>query len=955
MLNAIDDARSKLFVQLAGGEDGELAARYLKGDFEAPKTLGRLIDDRVLILLTDTQLRDAEERFRHADGTRPNLTEAFQRWFVDKPSSFRTKQDSEGRGSWLSATTAANVYRWLYSGRDYPSAGHDETRKQATAIRGWEEWAFGQDDAAQDYLLLVGSADLPAVQAWLANPSGPPPLRVGPSIEGPNAHDLSFDFKLLPGEKARLIQQIAESDLPSVDVVHGWISAFQERFSLARLARLQGRELLEDMHGRSSGDCLMYWLEFKRDEIFDTSFFGGIRGGSSLKFVIYQSAEDGRWRTGTPNNIVEISEEEAIQIAENQRDQLLAASEVLNTLPHEPSTRAFGTLQADIEAAAPDFHHLAFFHKALYMCANDKLDDYHSSRVQDHMLACMSVEPPAPEQQKLYAGARYFVEAMRELQAALGEAVPMGYLTSALNGVHGQPVKHWRIGTGASGEHWREMRDREVAAIGWEALGDLSDIVSGFRGREGVEALKAAVEAQWPDKRKNVVSREARQIWTFYNTIQEGDRVYAAFGQTILGVGDVLGPYRYEKDDFPFAFRRRVRWLGTDPFRTPSRTGLQTTVYNLTRAFDIIIQAVRHMDQQVAAESPKKKPRRIAKALAPVAAQLERKGQVILYGPPGTGKTYHALQVAEELVARGSHGHGWADLSAEQRSALKGTGGPDAQRIWTCTFHPAYSYEDFVEGLKARPVQGGIEFRPEPGLFKRLCALAEQHRSESFVLIIDEFNRGDSPRIFGELLTLLELDKRERVYVHLPLSGERFTVPRNVRMLATMNTADRSISLLDAALRRRFGFVEYLPDADVLGDAAVQGLRLGGLLHVVNERLMETLGDAARNLQVGHAYFMSEAQPIASVVSLRNAVRYDLLPLLQDYCAEDPGALHSLLGDAFYDRERQRFRDELMETGRETDFIDALVNWNRDRLATEDEPDADEADLDDEDDEGEDG
>ncbi|MFT6145988.1 MAG: 5-methylcytosine-specific restriction protein B, partial [Myxococcota bacterium] len=88
---------------------------------------------------------------------------------------------------------------------------------------------------------------------------------------------------------------------------------------------------------------------------------------------------------------------------------------------------------------------------------------------------------------------------------------------------------------------------------------------------------------------------------------------------------------------------------------------------------------------------------------------------------------------------------------------------------------------------------------------------------EPFVLIIDEFNRGDVPRIFGELLTLLELDKRERVRVELPLSGVRFTVPRNVRILATMNTSDRSISLLDAALRRRFGFVEYLPNPQVLG------------------------------------------------------------------------------------------------------------------------------------------
>jgi 5-methylcytosine-specific restriction enzyme B len=225
-------------------------------------------------------------------------------------------------------------------------------------------------------------------------------------------------------------------------------------------------------------------------------------------------------------------------------------------------------------------------------------------------------------------------------------------------------------------------------------------------------------------------------------------------------------------------------------------------------------------------------------------------------------------------------------------------------------------------------------------------AAASTHRVHRVHLIVDEFNRGDAPRIFGELLTLLELDKRERVHVQLPLSGRSFTVPRNVRLLATMNTADRSISLLDAALRRRFGFVEYLPDPKVLGDASVEGVSLAGLLQEVNERLVRTLGNAARNLQVGHAYLMSEAKPLASVTALRNAVWYDLLPLLQEYCAEEPDALHALLGEALYDRERQRFRSELLETGRESDFLDALIAWNADRVGSTSEAPLDEEPVD---------
>ena len=760
-------------------------------------------------------------------------------------------------------------------------------------------------------------------------------------------------FAMLPGEKAGLVDAIGTMRLPSVDHIEKQLTTFHERFPLSRLARLEGVELLHELHGRESGDCLMYWLEFKKDDSFDTSWFGSIGGGSALKFVIYQAADGGAWKSGSSRDIRVLTEKEAAGVAAAQRDQLLNAVQVVRALPADPTSPAYVSLQQDIEAAAPDLHQLGFFHKALRLYAQDKLDDYHSQRYQRHMLIRMGFVPPDGDRQ-LYHAARFFVGALRDLRQACGEAVPMGWLHAALNRRHGQPVGHWRVGTGQHGEFWPQMRDRGVVAVGWSDLGDLSDVVGGYSGHEGIDALKTALGKQWPAKTPQLVGKEARQLWAFYGSMKEGDLVYAASGQHILGVGEITGAYRYEVDEFGYAFRRGVKWRSTEPFKTRSWTGLRTTVYRLDRAFDILLEAVRHLDGAAPAPALGPKPVRIAKALAPIADQLQRKGQVILYGPPGTGKTYLALQAAEELVARATHHRAWADLSAAERDALKGLGAPEAQRLWICTFHPAYGYEDFVEGLKARPVEGTLAFEPEAGLFRRISELAMARRSEVFVLIVDEFNRGDAPRIFGELLTLLELDKRERVRVELPLSGDRFTVPRNLRLLATMNTADRSISLLDAALRRRFGFVEYLPDSSLLGDATVQGARLSGLLEVINERLLDTLGDGARNQQVGHAYLMSEAQPISSVVALRNAIRYDIFPLLQEYCAEDPNALHTLLGDSFYDRQQQRFVDELMETGRESDFVDALIKWEPDRLASDADPtDQDDSGLDErEDDEG---
>jgi 5-methylcytosine-specific restriction protein B len=328
----------------------------------------------------------------------------------------------------------------------------------------------------------------------------------------------------------------------------------------------------------------------------------------------------------------------------------------------------------------------------------------------------------------------------------------------------------------------------------------------------------------------------------------------------------------------------------------------------------------------------------------PIEAQLDRKGQVLLFGPPGTGKTYWAHRVARDLTAYDVHGKPFAMLTPEQRAALEH--GEGTRRIWVCTFHPAYGYEDFVEGLRPRLVDGQLSFEPTPGLFRIVCDAARAHPTQRFVLLVDEFNRGDAPRIFGELLTLLELDKRDEVEVVLPVSGDRFTVPKNVRLIATMNTADKSIAHLDAALRRRFGFLEYLPDPSVLGNVVVEGIPLGHLLTLLNQRLVQTLGSYARNLQVGHSYLMNIQRP----QRLQEAFRYDVLPLLQEYCGDDPDQLHALLDGQLYDRERQRIRAATFAPGAVDRFLDALRAWDPDGMnvdpVQEDEDDDGEVEAD---------
>ncbi len=220
------------------------------------------------------------------------------------------------------------------------------------------------------------------------------------------------------------------------------------------------------------------------------------------------------------------------------------------------------------------------------------------------------------------------------------------------------------------------------------------------------------------------------------------------------------------------------------------------------------------------------------------------------------------------------------------------------------TFHQAYSYEDFVEGI--RPVQdednGEMIYRVEPGVFKRICQRAENDPENRYAMFIDEINRGNIAKIFGELITLIEPDKRlnceNQVCVTLPYSGQHFGVPANLDIYGTMNTADRSIALLDTALRRRFRFREMLPDSTLIkgsrGDGYIEDgagsvINVRQLFEVINQRIRFLLN---RDVVLGHAYFTA----IVHVDDLKRVLLDQVIPLLQEYFYEDWSRIQLVLG-----------------------------------------------------------
>lgn len=214
------------------------------------------------------------------------------------------------------------------------------------------------------------------------------------------------------------------------------------------------------------------------------------------------------------------------------------------------------------------------------------------------------------------------------------------------------------------------------------------------------------------------------------------------------------------------------------------------------------------------------------------------------------------------------------------------------------TFHQSFAYEEFVEGLRPEADDDGqVRYPVKPGVFRRVCERAAKHPDKKYPLVLDEINRANISKVFGELITLIEDDKRlgqpNEITVTLPYSGdtgERFGVPKNLLILGTMNTADRSIALLDLALRRRFTFVEMPPQPEVLEPVA--GVDLAALLTRLNARVAALLDDDHR---IGHSYLMS----LNNVEDLRFAWYNRVVPLLREYFYNDGDRLRLVLGEKF--------------------------------------------------------
>ena len=438
--------------------------------------------------------------------------------------------------------------------------------------------------------------------------------------------------------------------------------------------------------------------------------------------------------------------------------------------------------------------------------------------------------------------------------------------------------RYWLMALGPGAKYWDECRRKGIACLGWDRLGD----ITGYVSREAM----------------GLGPNDSLACWQFCHDMKPGDTIFAKLGTTALvGHGTVASAYRFDPARPEYKNVRDVDWHSNFPDGVHVRdqrlvTKTLTDVSGYPNLLDDLKRAVGILpplpEPPYTVDSILEEGCFLDRGeLDALLNRLETKKNLVLQGPPGTGKTWLAKRLAYALIGR-----------------------RDRERICSVQFHPTLSYEDFVLGW--RPSASGLELTP--GIFLRAIKAASRDE-RPFVVVIEEINRGNPAQIFGELITLLEADKRseeEALELSYATGDEpkRVHVPGNLYVIGTMNIADRSLALVDLALRRRFAFATLKPRIDGAWRRWVTE-QLGIDTDAVNDiqRRMAALNEAIANTKslgeqfcVGHSYVTPAARLDPDNVKgwFRNVVETELAPLLEEYWFDDP------------DRARQE-RDRLLD------------------------------------------
>lgn len=431
-------------------------------------------------------------------------------------------------------------------------------------------------------------------------------------------------------------------------------------------------------------------------------------------------------------------------------------------------------------------------------------------------------------------------------------------------------TNYWIYSPGDNAFMWDEFFKNGIMGIGWDEVTNLKD----FNSKEEIKAfMKKVYDASYSYK------NNAHCLWQFANEIKIGDIIFVKKGMhKIIGRGVVTSDYIYDTSRETYKHIRKVEWQNKGEWDYPGQTPMKTLT-NISSYPDTVQKLIDLFAEETPEEIPEQKEIKYPlytredflnevymdeETYNTLTELLETKYNVILQGAPGVGKTFAAKRLAYSIM-----------------------GQKDTSRVAMIQFHQSYSYEDFIQGY--RPDKDG--FILENGAFYKFCKAAEEDNERPYFFIIDEINRGNLSKIFGELMMLIEKDKRGEK-IKLLYSNEWFTVPENVRIIGMMNTADRSLALMDYALRRRFAFFEFNPAfssdgfKNYLTEKNSPKLeKLIAAIESLNSTISsdESLGDG---FQIGHSYFCTEKE--VTDKWLNSVVEYEVIPLIKEYWFDEP-------------------------------------------------------------------
>lgn len=433
-------------------------------------------------------------------------------------------------------------------------------------------------------------------------------------------------------------------------------------------------------------------------------------------------------------------------------------------------------------------------------------------------------------------------------------------------------VRYWLYSPGEGSCMWDEFYTSGIMAIGWGVIGDLST----FDSKDAMKIkMREVIDESLSYK------NAAHATWQFANEMKIGDIVFVKKGMhQIIGRGVVMSDYEYDNTrDDEYKNIRQVDWTHNGVWPHPGQAVMKTLT-DITSYTDYVekLNSLFEDETEEDAEDVEKtyppytKEDFLSEVFMPeeeydkLSGILRIKKNIILQGAPGVGKTFVAKRIAFSMM-----------------------GVKDVERVMMVQFHQSYSYEDFIMGF--RPSTDGFELKR--GAFYNFCKKAEIDGDNDYFFIIDEINRGNLSKIFGELFMLIENDKRG-VSLQLLYSDEKFSVPKNIYIIGMMNTADRSLAMLDYALRRRFAFFEIKPGFTTDGfreyRMSLENEKFDKLIACVeslNNVISndESLGDG---FCIGHSYFCNLLPDTINDQVLSGIVEYELIPLLKEYWFDEP-------------------------------------------------------------------